>query len=652
MNIDEFAADERIAPELARWIDEYRAQHGRSPRMLHIGNIANNAYNNARLLNQVGIESDVICYNYYHVMGCPEWEDADFSGDIRNDFFPAWERVQLNGFQRPRWFAQAPLHLCWSYLLARRRGDERGVRHAWRRMAIQRAFVGLLARNPLLERARQFVRKHRANIRHAVHSLVNFPATFRRRMDQCRDWASVFKSSSPIAGAIFHASMIVWLSLKLVVGVILGPFLLLRWMQAYPIEQKLGRLQQSRLVGKFLFHVLLLGWMLVQSALQIACLPLLMTIALTRTKLPRAMTGPVVAHDTFDLIVAQRIRQFREAFPDRVDTLNPLDFEPYRSVMGRWRELFACYEIVLGYSTDPILPMLAGVPYLALEHGTLREIPFQPTPTGRLTALAYHLAEHVFVTNSDCYEKGRLLAGDRVTFLNHPFDDDHFLLVQGADQTRHELRKQLKVDHLIFFPTRHDWVPGTGYADKGNDKFLRAYARLVNEGKRVGLVCCAWGKNVAQSRELLKELRVDRTVRWLKPLGTVPFERMALACGLVADQFHLGSFGGIMFKAMAAGVPVMTYLDEAAVSARFRSIPPVMNACSTDEIYHGLAKVIDYPEQLIELGSRSREWIKQHYSTRETLNKQIAVIQGILSPSIAETVTLAHATPSSQRRAA
>ena len=61
------------------WLDKFRQQHGRSPRVLHIGNIANNAYNNAKLLNKVGLECDVICYGYYHIMGCPEWEDADFT---------------------------------------------------------------------------------------------------------------------------------------------------------------------------------------------------------------------------------------------------------------------------------------------------------------------------------------------------------------------------------------------------------------------------------------------------------------------------------------------------------------------------------------------------------------------------------------------
>lgn len=78
-------ADQRS--EVFQWLDAFRKSHGRPPRILHIGNIANNAYNNVKLLNKAGLDCDVICYDYYHIMGCPEWEDADFDGDVKNQFF-------------------------------------------------------------------------------------------------------------------------------------------------------------------------------------------------------------------------------------------------------------------------------------------------------------------------------------------------------------------------------------------------------------------------------------------------------------------------------------------------------------------------------------------------------------------------------------
>ena len=77
-----FVAPADLDEDVKQWLDDFRAKHGRPPRLLHIGNIANNAYNNGKLLNQAGCDCNVLCYDYYHVMGCPEWQDADFEGEV------------------------------------------------------------------------------------------------------------------------------------------------------------------------------------------------------------------------------------------------------------------------------------------------------------------------------------------------------------------------------------------------------------------------------------------------------------------------------------------------------------------------------------------------------------------------------------------
>src|SRR5262249_52169659 len=91
---------------------------GRPLRVLHIGNIANNAYNNARIQRQRGVDACVLSFDYYHIMATPEWEDADFIGEVGDDFFPDWWAVDLKGFKRPRWFVAAPLDISIRYLLA------------------------------------------------------------------------------------------------------------------------------------------------------------------------------------------------------------------------------------------------------------------------------------------------------------------------------------------------------------------------------------------------------------------------------------------------------------------------------------------------------------------------------------------------------
>ena len=80
----------RQVTEIERWLGCFRERNGRAPTALHIGNIANAAYLNARMLNEAGIDCDVLCYAYYHIMGCPDWESAVFDPNGVDPDRPLW----------------------------------------------------------------------------------------------------------------------------------------------------------------------------------------------------------------------------------------------------------------------------------------------------------------------------------------------------------------------------------------------------------------------------------------------------------------------------------------------------------------------------------------------------------------------------------
>src|SRR3970282_1192402 len=101
------------------WVDAFRRRHGRAPRVLHIGHIANNAYKIAKALNLGGLDCDVICHSYYHIMACPEWEEADGDFRFRDQFHPDWHEARLGDYERPRWVVPGGVGNCIAYLLAR-----------------------------------------------------------------------------------------------------------------------------------------------------------------------------------------------------------------------------------------------------------------------------------------------------------------------------------------------------------------------------------------------------------------------------------------------------------------------------------------------------------------------------------------------------
>ena len=75
-------------------------------RVLHIGNVANNAHNIAKALRErTDVEADCFTNYYKHYISQPEWEDADipnFECDDSKDV--DWTHMDLHGYQRPSWY--------------------------------------------------------------------------------------------------------------------------------------------------------------------------------------------------------------------------------------------------------------------------------------------------------------------------------------------------------------------------------------------------------------------------------------------------------------------------------------------------------------------------------------------------------------------
>ena len=561
----------------ASWMESFRAQRGHAPRVLHIGNIANNSYNNAKILIEVGFECDVICYDYYHIMGCPEWEDADFENTLKDDFYPKWREVDLNGFTRPNWFVQGPAALCLAYLHAKNSGDLRRASRLWR-----------------------------------VLGLFNHTMPF-----------GVQK---------------VWTELSFTLIATLQ-----YWFKSGQLPRRLHRLmtlesekltgvlvkRAEPLVGRFAATLAARGFIAVRGVMsgaanwfeRIGC-QLLKFEATSKID----FNGNEIKPAIHKLLIEKWAKKFPEGCipPCRDD----LSAHPANS--GEWVRLLKHYDVVVGYSTDPVYPMLANVPYFAFEHGTLRHIPYQNDIQGRLAAAAYHEAAHVFVTNFDCVGSAERLAGKRYTFINHPFDDQHGQYVKGGLEQRKQLQLKLDADLLFFFPTRQDWVEGTGFADKANDVFFKALAKLRAAGYRVAVVCCNWGANVEQSRELISLLGLDAHVEWMPPLPIIPFERMCMAADIVVDQFKLGAFGGVVFKAMAVGAPILTYLNQDLLKAQYPVLPPVLNCHTVEDIFEQVLGMIRDPALLKIMGERSRQWISAHHAKDDTVNLQVTQFRKLI----------------------
>ena len=75
-----------------------------SKRVLHLGNILNNGYLNAKFLRRAGWSADSVSIDYRHVQAQPEWEDVAFANCGVDHFAPDWTGVDLGPYRRVDWF--------------------------------------------------------------------------------------------------------------------------------------------------------------------------------------------------------------------------------------------------------------------------------------------------------------------------------------------------------------------------------------------------------------------------------------------------------------------------------------------------------------------------------------------------------------------
>jgi glycosyltransferase involved in cell wall biosynthesis len=508
-------------------------------RVLHIGNIANNAYKNAKLLNEAGLDCDVICYDYYHAISSPEWEDAAIEGQVHDQFYPDWTAVNLNGFQRPRWFAQGPMFLCIQYLLARRRGRPRLAWFWWMSLAVARYVICNRKCQRLLRIAR------RLGLTWVARKVWQVG---RRLLWTLRDL------SRPVEGA--------------------------------------GSLGSTPCNGS------------------------------TTSVDSRACAQPA-GDDAFTARARFLIGEWQRLFPERPDRLTLEEVQDWAPWYRSWKQLFEHYDIVQGYATDPWLALVYGKhPYVAYEHGTIRDIPFAPTLQGRITSLGYALADGVFVTNGDCFASVPRLKISHAVPMVHPVDERVYFNLDDRDA---ELHRRFGCQYLFLCTLRHDW------AVKGTDLYLRALPALAHQlGRSFKLLLTRWGAQIEESKALLAELKVEDLVVWMDPLPRRALIRMMKSVDVLFDQTALPHFGATAPEGIAAGVPVLMSYDPRSTSAIVKEPAPILAVFSVADVVAQSLKAID-PAWRSQYKQVARRWILENHSARRVVQGHLAMYERCLN---------------------
>ncbi len=608
-----------------RWVGEFERTHGRKLRVLHIGNIANNAYNNARIQREFGIEADVLSYDYYHVMACPEWEDAEFTGEIGDPFFPDWWATSLRGWKRPAWFANGPVEMALRYLRLRRSGPAAATKLFWRALQAE------VWRDTLRRRG---ARSHGISPLPRRLSLASQLAQgfdLRRQGRQPRKLSTIaFAIPKLLYGLWFHYLVRPALKRERESGGLRKAAGLhhrlwaARWM-ALGQDPTATRLPAELLSRP---HPLAAAAAELAAFLRDVLLSLLAAALGWSRPLAQPKSPPEVLErrDAHLACTRDRILALHAAVPHA--TLEALD--GYISEHApRFLDVMREYDIVQGYSIDGFIPMVNGIDrYVCYEHGTLRDLPFEDSLAGIVCRESYLAAPWSLVTNSDVLPSVTRLGLDpqRVVNLPHAFNDAKLRRFRAAHT---ELRPP-QGPPILFSPTRHHWNDRSGSWTKGNDIMLRAAGRLAREGAEFRLVLVEWGQDVAASKEMIADLGLADRVVWVAPMQKRELWIRYCTSHAVLDQFTLPALGGVGFETMALGRRLITALDRAQCDTFYGMAPPCLDARTEEECAARIRQVMADQEDASRLGQAASRWIEDYHSARLIVARQAAVYRELM----------------------
>jgi glycosyltransferase involved in cell wall biosynthesis len=541
-------------------------------KILHVGNVANLAYVNAKILNDRGFENHVAAPDLYHFASSPQWQELIGStvtrDDLGDDWHPNFFSVASAAGLMPDWVAQGPTHLVVTYLYMKATNDPRAdLAHD----ALEYYRMKSAALKTTLPQA---ARLSELDFREIMESYP-LRSGERAMLRRGREADVVFETFRRVIGSLYGDDT---------ANGVAAPFAYQNAVAYAGVDPELNS-----------------KWLRLNGTGEAAAFGIVMDDELTRS---RISCPPGVREE---------------------------DFNAYAITLPWWKALFDAYDHVILYGSSAILGLLTGTRYIALEHGNIRDIPFRDDSLGRLSKLAYQRADAVLITNSDyVIAKPRLeFEEDRRYYLPHPMEDE----LLETYRKRHG--KPLSEDGNVrfFSPARQDWQRNDPSLSKGNDRVVRAVANLKMEGiENIRVTFVDWGRDADATRDLIKSLGVEAQFKWTRPLAKGDLWKAYLASHAVIDQFFLDAFGGVTYEALALGRRVITRDDGKANVEFFEGKPPpLLSAATVFEITNRMREVANDPADSRAVGQASREWITEMHSAH-----RIAEIIGCVFDRVAE----------------
>ena len=222
--------------------------------------------------------------------------------------------------------------------------------------------------------------------------------------------------------------------------------------------------------------------------------------------------------------------------------------------------------------------------------------------------------------------------------LCYPKDVIHYGVAK--DEALHEKYAGYKI--VFFMLSRHSWA-SVWNEYKGNDKFLKAYARFIKDrSPNTLLISSNKGIDIAKSKKIISEQNIENYVEWVDDMPKYQLKKyQSLPNVVMVDNFWHDrwyvqfpednaapkvGFGFGCIESLAAKRPLITAFKDQDFYNNEQ--PPILDAFSEEEIYARLNEVYDMTtDQLKMCGEEGYDFAVKWHEQTNTIGTHIKVLK-------------------------
>lgn len=170
---------------------------------------------------------------------------------------------------------------------------------------------------------------------------------------------------------------------------------------------------------------------------------------------------------------------------------------------------------------------------------------------------------------------------------------------------------------VVFHHSRHEWLRDEGVIvsdtkhTKGNQKLIIAFSRVLNKysNKKIHLILFEYGSDVDRSKQLIKELGIEKSVTWFPIIPRREIMIGISMCDIGVGELDSSYFSyGAIYEFLAMAKPIIHYRDDSLYEKHYDTMYPMYSANTTDQVEAFLSRLVTNKEEFQETGIMGYKW--------------------------------------------